>query len=60
MGSPWSPATPGAKYCGALMPPEAVSMGRPGDGNGRAGTAGVGVEYLVVHHDVLRGIGRER
>src|ERR1035441_7943017 len=30
IGSPWSPATPGAKYWGAFIPPDAVSIGTPG------------------------------
>ena len=41
MGSPWSPATPGAKYCGALIPPEAVSMGSPGMEIGAPGRPGL-------------------
>src|ERR1035441_9037777 len=40
MGSPWSPATPGAKYWGALIPLEAVSMGRPGMEMGAPGRPG--------------------
>src|ERR1700744_4742270 len=40
MGSPWSPATPGAKYCGALIPPDAVSIGRPGIEIGAPGLPG--------------------
>src|SRR5271167_140980 len=41
MGSPWSPATPGAKYCGALIPPDAVSMGSPGIEIGAPGRPGL-------------------
>ena len=41
IGSPWSPATPGAKYCGALMPLEAVSTGSPGMDTGAPGRPGL-------------------
>src|SRR2546427_2571475 len=43
MGSPWSPATPGAKYCGAFTPPEAVSDGNPGSDSGMPGWPGFAV-----------------
>src|SRR5271157_3717321 len=46
MGSPWSPATPGAKYCGALIPPEAVSIGRPGIEIGAPGRPGLASSTL--------------
>src|ERR1039457_3040986 len=40
IGSPWSPATPGAKYWGAFIPPDAVSIGTPGIEIGAPGRPG--------------------
>ena len=60
IGSPWSPATPGTKYCGALMPPEAVSMGMPGMETGAPGRPGIGIQQLFPHHHPLGRIRRKK
>ena len=60
IGSPWSAITPGAKYCGALMPPAAVSMGKPGIEMGAPGRPGLASSNCSRTNTVCDGSGLAR
>ena len=59
MGSPWSPATPGAKYWSFDSSRRGFD-GKAGQRNWGAGAAGVRVQNLIVDDYAFAGIGGER